>query len=209
MLIRSSFFSAHTRLFTHKGTIGHWGNNDRDMLMCANDVVISPYKCKWSERLTLTQQGIRCGFTSTPACVCVCVCLLVECFGGGWDVCYMLHWRGWERVSLSLLPFSSHTWNFEALYRSFQQEDTLSPIPLTLKLHKLKLQIEKVYKKGNTSISHINYHKLWYFLPKAAMETLFFAFAGHIVCNKESHDTARYAWEKKISTTFGLIWQIP
>lgn len=68
------FPCAHLSFHTHKGTIGHWGNNDRDMLMCANDVVISPYECKWSERLTLTQQGIRCGFTSTPACVCVCVC---------------------------------------------------------------------------------------------------------------------------------------
>lgn len=28
--------------FTHKGGIGHRGNDDRDTLMCANDAVITP-----------------------------------------------------------------------------------------------------------------------------------------------------------------------
>lgn len=29
---------------------------------------LSPDECKWSERLTLTQQGMRCGFTGTGVC---------------------------------------------------------------------------------------------------------------------------------------------
>ena len=35
---------------------------------------LSPDECKWSARLTLTQRGVRCGFTDT----CVCVCVLEE-----------------------------------------------------------------------------------------------------------------------------------
>ena len=39
---------------------------------------LSPNECKWSKRLTLTQRGMRSGFTVSPICMygCVCVCVV-------------------------------------------------------------------------------------------------------------------------------------
>lgn len=36
-------------------------------------MLLSPDECKWSERLTPTREGMRCGFTGTRVWECVCV----------------------------------------------------------------------------------------------------------------------------------------
>lgn len=89
---------------------------------------LSPDECKWSERLTPTQQGMRCGFTGTWACE--------------WDVLelrllYGRLWRRYERVMYACVcvwvslasftdPTSPQTLTSSGLL-SIPQEDTLTP----------------------------------------------------------------------------------
>ena len=82
--IHSSFHThthTHThrrRVGTHTGTLGHWGNDNKDMLMCANDVVIS-WRVQMEREINTDATGSEV-WVHWHVCACVCwrwsMCLL-------------------------------------------------------------------------------------------------------------------------------------
>lgn len=78
----SSPFTALS-LYTHIYAQGHWGNDNRDMLMCANDVVIS-----WRVQM---EREINTNATGNEVCVYhhMCMRMSVGCDmrGGRYDYC--------------------------------------------------------------------------------------------------------------------------
>lgn len=88
-------------------------------------MLLSPDECKWSETLTLTQQGMRCGFTGT------CVYVWVRCIEGG---CHVSLYGEEGAARLLLLnpatppnPTSRFPWNFDLLCSSHRKTRHTDP----------------------------------------------------------------------------------
>lgn len=108
------------RVGTHTGTLGHWGNDNKDMLMCANDVVIS-----WRVQM---EREINTDATGSEVWVHWHVCVrlgggrCVYCMDGCWDSCACMC------VSLPAFTKPRFPSNFDLLrLPSIPQEDALTP----------------------------------------------------------------------------------
>lgn len=119
------FTHTHKSMHIHWDS-GHWGNDNKDMLMCANDVVIS-WRVQMEREINTEATGNEV-WVHWHVCVCewdvleevaVCVCVCVEDSEEGRET----------HECVSLPPFQPHfPLNFDLLrLLSIPQEDTHSP----------------------------------------------------------------------------------